>query len=206
MPDTIRMRSGGPRAGPRFGGFVRTTAILAAILGPAPALADDPAHQTLLDIYSAAFSALERHEIAALALTLGVVCFAVVTAIALVRTRTRAGRMQAAARADIVSLRDETDRANALLLAEPQIIIAWPASDDEPEILGDTSIVTPAPIPRRVLAFGTWLDPEQAQAMEHAVEVLRSRGEGFSLAMATLAGRCIEAEGRAIGGRAILRI
>src|SRR5712691_3377258 len=206
MPDTIRMRSGGPRAGTRFGGFVRTTAILAAIMGPAPALADDPAYQTLLDLYSTAFAALERHEIAALALTLGVVCFAVVTAIALVRTRARAGRMEAAARADIIALRDAADRANALLLAEPQIIIAWPASGEEPDIIGDTSIVTPAPVPRRVLAFGTWLDPEHAQAMEQSVEVLRSHGNGFATAMPTLSGRYVEAEGRAIGGRAILRI
>ncbi|HYS48626.1 MAG TPA: ATP-binding protein [Xanthobacteraceae bacterium] len=205
MPDSIRMESGGPRAGPRSSGRADAlAATLAVTLCPTPAFAADL--KSLLDIYAKAFAALERHEIAALALTLGIVCFAVVTAIALVRTRTRASRMQAAARADIVALRDETDRANALLLAEPQIIIAWPASGDEPEILGDTSIVTPAPIPRRVLAFGTWLDPEQAQAMEHAVEVLRSRGEGFALAMATLAGRYIEAQGRAIGGRAILRI
>jgi signal transduction histidine kinase len=207
MPDTIRTRSGGLRAGPLFGGFVSTsTAIFAATLCPAPALAAGPAGQSPFEVVSAAFTALERHEIAALALTLGVVCFAVVTAIALVRTRARAGRLQAAARADIIALRDDADRANALLLAEPQIIIAWPASGDEPDIIGDTSIVTPAPIPRRVLAFGTWLDPERAQAMEQSVAALRSRGNGFAMAMPTLTGRFVEAEGRAIGGRAVLRI
>jgi signal transduction histidine kinase len=201
------MSSGGPCAGPRWRGRVAATvAVLAAAGCPTPALAVDPAHRSLFETVTTAFAALERHEIAALAITLGVVCFAVVTAIALVRTRARASQLEAAARADIIALRDQADRANALLLAEPQIIVAWPASGEEPDIIGDASIVTPAPVPRRVLAFGTWLDPERAQAMEHAVEVLRATGTGFAMTMPTLTGLFVEAEGRAIGGRAILRI
>jgi len=204
MPDTIRTLSGGPGGGPRLRGFA-TAAAMAAAAAPAPALAAEPG-RSLVATFLTAFAALERHEIAALALTLGVVCFAVVTAIALVRTRMRANEREAAARADIIALRDQVDRANALLLAEPQIIIAWPASGEEPDIIGDAAIVTPAPVPRRVLAFGTWLDPERARAMEHAVELLRASGTGFAMTMPTLTGRFVEAEGRAIGGRAILRI
>ncbi|HXW24395.1 MAG TPA: PAS-domain containing protein [Xanthobacteraceae bacterium] len=174
--------------------------------GAAPAHAAEPLRRSLFETFATAFAALERHEIAALALTLGIVCFAVVTAIALVRTRAHANAREAAARADIIALRDQVDRANALLLAEPQIIIAWPASGEEPDIIGDASIVTPAPVPRRVLAFGTWLDPERAQAMEQSVATLRASGTGFAMTMPTAAGRFVEAEGRAIGGRAILRI
>src|SRR5262249_34389249 len=148
----------------------------------------------------AGLTALERHEIAALALTLGVVFFAVLAAIALVRTRARASESEAAARAEIIALRDQADRANALLLAEAQVIIAWPASGEEPEIVGDPAILTPTPIPRRILAFGTWLDPERARAMEQAVDVLRASGTGFAMTMPTVTGRFVEAEGRAIGG------
>ena len=206
MPDTIRTLSGGPGGGPRLRGFANAlAAAMAAAAAPAPALAAEPG-RSLVATFLTAFAALERHEIAALALTLGVVCFAVVTAIALVRTRMRANEREAAARADIIALRDQVDRANALLLAEPQIIIAWPASGEEPDIIGDAAIVTPAPVPRRVLAFGTWLDPERAGAMEHAVETLRASGTSFAMTMPTLTGRFVEAEGRAIGGRAILRI
>ena len=61
-------------------------------------------------------------------------------------------------------------------------------------------------MPQRVLAFGTWLEPDKAQAMERAVDALRARGESFSMPLMTLAGRAIEAEGRAIGGRAVLRL
>jgi signal transduction histidine kinase len=205
MPDGIRMRSGGPRAGPRLGGFAAATiAILATVSGGA-ALAAEPVPRSLF-VVIAALAALERHEIAALALTLGVVLFAVLAAIALVRTRARAGEREAMARAEIIALRDQADRANALLLAEPQVIIAWPASGEEPEIVGDPTILTPTPIPRRVLAFGTWLDPQHARALEQAVAELRASGKSFPMAMPTLTGRFVEVDGRAIGGRAILRI
>jgi signal transduction histidine kinase len=206
MPHRIRMRSGGPRAGPRFGGFALATIAVLASAVTSPAAAADSVPLSRFAPVIAAFAALERHELAALALTLGVVCFAVLTAIALVRTRASAAASETAARAEIIALRDQADRANALLLAEPQVIIAWPASGEEPEIVGDASIVTPTPVPRRVLAFGTWLDPERARTMEQAVDVLRATGTGFAMTMPTVTGRFIEAEGRAIGGRAILRI
>src|SRR4029077_8960344 len=76
---------------------------------------------------------------------------------------------------------------------------------DEPHIDGDPGIVGVA-APHRVLAFGSWLEAGKAFAMEQAVENLRSRGEGFSLTLTTLHGHPIEVQGRAIGGRAVLRL
>ncbi|HML12987.1 MAG TPA: hypothetical protein VK456_06745, partial [Xanthobacteraceae bacterium] len=90
------MRSGGPLAGPRLGGFRAATIAILATLSGGPALAAERAPLSLFATVIAAFAALERHEIAALALTLGVVCFAVVTAIALVRTRAGAAAREAA--------------------------------------------------------------------------------------------------------------
>src|ERR1700747_399878 len=106
MPDTIRRGRGGPRPGPPFGGFAGVpVAILTVPAWSGAALAAEPARRSLFQTVTTAFAALERHEIAALALTIGVVCFAVVTAIALARTRTRAGEREAAARAEIIALR-----------------------------------------------------------------------------------------------------
>lgn len=158
------------------------------------------------DPYVDAFAALDRQEIAALVLTLGVLLFAVVTAILLVRTRASAAAAEARARDQIVGLKAERDRLNAMLLSEPQILVSWAAADNEPEILGDTSLVTNATVLQRVLAFGTWLEPDKAQAMERAVDALRANGEGFAMQLMTLNGRVIEADGRAIGGRAVLRL
>jgi signal transduction histidine kinase len=156
--------------------------------------------------YFEAFTSLERHEVAALALTLGVILFAVATAIALLRTRTRLTQQITACHSEINELREERDRANTLLLAEPQVIVVWPAGGDEPDISGDVSILLRTTLPRRVLAFGTWLEAEQAHAMEDVVDALRTEGKGFSLALTTLQRRHVLAEGRAIGGRAVLRI
>ena len=129
-----------------------------------------------------------------------------VTAILLVRTRQRLGDAEAAARDESIAARAAIDRAYALLMSEPQVLIAWAAASDEPEIIGDPSLVTSADAPHRLLAFGTWLAPAAARDMEHAVDALRARGISFAMTVTTLSDRIIEAEGHVIGGRAILRL
>ena len=42
--------------------------------------------------------------------------------------------------------------------------------------------------------------------MDHAVDALRDRGDGFQLTLTTAHGHTLEAIGRAIGGQAIVRI
>ncbi len=205
MPDTIRGRCG-QQTQPWRVGFDEACIVAAAILLPETASAEPPPALRPVTDYIDAFAALDRHEVAALALTLGVILFAVATAIALLRTRARADQRLADRQAEINELREERDRANALLLAEPQVIVVWPAGADEPDISGDVSLITRTPLPRRVLAFGTWLAPEDAHAMNDAVDALRAEGKGFSLSLTTLQHRHVAVEGRAIGGRAVLRI
>ena len=218
MPDTIRTSGGGHQAHPRRGGFrIAVKDLLSSILlavAVTPAAADDAlqasvepaAGPSVVEAYLNAFALLDRHEIVQLAITLSILCFAVVAAILLVRTRARLADTEAAARDEIIASRAEVDRVYALLRSEPQILVAWPAGDDEPEIIGDVGLVTDADAPYRVLAFGLWLAPDAAQAIETAVTALRDRGEKFSMTLTTLAGRPIEAEGQVVGGRAILRL
>jgi signal transduction histidine kinase len=176
-------------------------------LWPAPALAAPSAQDgSLLDAYLNVLNRLESHELAALALVLGVVIFAVVTAVLLVRTRQRAAAAETEARREIDTLTAEIDRVNALLLAEPQIVVAWAAGSDEPDITGDVTIVTQATMPQRILAFESWLPSDQAEQLTASVERLRASGEGFAMTLTTLGGTWIEAEGRAIGGRAVMRL
>jgi signal transduction histidine kinase len=203
MPDTIRAASGSLKAHPRRGGFLAASATAFFTATPAHAAVFDFA---LLDAYITRFTGLAQHDIAGLALTLGILTSAVVTAVMLVRTRSRAAQAEIAAREEIIELKADVDRAHTLLLSEPQIIVAWAAGDNKPEIFGDTTMVTPVSAPHRVLAFGTWLEPQQARIMERLTDALRAQGEGFATALTTLSGRPIEAEGRAIGGRAVLRL
>ncbi|MEA2935434.1 MAG: hypothetical protein QOD74_2080 [Variibacter sp.] len=160
----------------------------------------------LLSAYLSAFESLNRHEIIGLTLTLGAIVFAVLTGVLLVRARSRASENEAAARSEIAALRGDVDRAIALLCAEPQVLVIWAADGDQPEILGDAAIIAPGPAPHRTLAFASWAPPAEARQLQASCDALRSRGESFSMMITTTAGRHIEAEGRAVGGRAILRL
>jgi signal transduction histidine kinase len=156
------------------------------------------------------FFDFNRQEIAVLATALALLGFSVVSAILLMRTRIRAAKGEARLRSEIGELQAQADRFRALLFAEPQILISWAAGDDRPQISGDTALLMPQEIqqyqPHRILAFGTWLPPEPALQMDHAVDALREHGEGFLLNLTTSNGYAIEAMGRAIGGQAIVRI
>jgi signal transduction histidine kinase len=171
-----------------------------------PARAEAVAALSAIDAMYGALDALGRQEIATLTLTLGLIVFAVLASIALMRRRKTAERSEAALRHQAMEMQAEIDRLKTLLLSEPQVLVAWAAATDETDILGDTGIVVTGDVPERVLAFGTWLEPAAAQRMERAVETLRSDGRGFVMTLTTTAGRPIEAEGRAVAGRAVLRL
>jgi signal transduction histidine kinase len=203
MPDTLRTsRSYAQRWRLRgIGGFLAA----AAAIAPLPATAAEQPVLALQEFVLTAHRSIDQHAVAFLALVLGVILFAVVTAILLVRTRARAARLEAWSRGQIARLRDEVARANAVILSEPQIVVDWPAGSDEPNIEGDPAMLGVFAA-HRVLAFGSWLDAGKARAMDHAVDALRARGEPFSMTLTTLGGQPIEAHGRAIGGRAVLRL
>ncbi len=179
----------------------------AALIAISPASAAEPAFTERL---VQTFANLTRQDLAALATALAVLGFSVVAAILLMRTRIRAAASEARLRADIRDLQAESDRFRALLFAEPQVLISWSAGENRPQISGDISLLIPQDAkpqqPQRILAFGTWLPPEPALQMDHAVDALRDAGEGFLLNLVTSAGRAVEAMGRAIGGQAIVRI
>jgi len=207
MPDTIRIS--GSCALPWRRGFLIAMASSLAVAAAAPAKAEQrpplQLHELVLNAQDRIQDSIDRHEVAVMALVLGLILFAVVTAIMLLRTRARLTRLDAWSRDEIAMLRSGLDRANALLSAEPQVTIDWPAGADEPTIDGEADIVG-VDAPHKVLAFGSWLESGRALAMERAVDGLRSRGEGFAITLTTLHGHPIEAQGRAIGGRAVLRL
>ena len=85
-----------------------------------------------------AVAALNRQDLATIALTAALLVFAVLAILVLLRTRRTAERVDAAAREDAAALHAEIDRLRALLLAEPQVLVEWAAAGDRPEILGGT--------------------------------------------------------------------
>jgi signal transduction histidine kinase len=203
MPETIRTANERLRSRPRRGGFLAAFvfATLCSALST-PARADVAAAYGLLD----AITALGREQVATLTLTLGLLCFAVLAIMVLLRTRRTAATIEIATNDQTMEMRAEIERLKTLLLAEPQVLVAWAAGSDEPEIFGDTGIVVAGAVPEKVLAFGSWLEPAAAQRMQEAVETLRSDGRGFVMTLTSKAGRPLEAEGRAVAGRAVLRL
>ncbi len=173
----------------------------AALLAATPAAAQAP-----LSAVFEALAGLERHDIVSLALTLGILVFAVVVAIAYVRARARAAAVQNRARSEIARLSDDLDRARAILLSEGQVVVTWRDAMADPAIMGDTAALIGSAPPLRLLAFGTWLEPEAARDVEAAVEALRKRGEAFALALRTTRGRHVEATGKPIAGAAVVRL
>ena len=98
------------------------------------------------------------------------------------------------------------DRAKLFLNAERQVFVVWAGDSEPPVIEGDTSFLGAKANVNRILAFGAWLAPDRAGAIEAALDRLRARGEGFDLAMQTTSGQFVEAQGRAVAGRAVLRL
>ncbi len=151
-------------------------------------------------------SIVDQGAFAGLSLVVGLVLFSTITALLHLAARRRWTEREQQLSGDLADARARIDRAEVFLAAEPQIVIAWRSASGEPDIEGDLTLIADALVPRRILGFGSWLPPASAQSLEHAVDRLRARGEGFRLAVLTVAGRHLEIEGRAVAGRAILRI
>jgi len=107
----------------------------------------------------------------------------------------------------VTTLKAEADCLNTLLMAEPQV----PGGVAGRRRRAGHSRATPPSWPARsyrcgFLAFGTWLEPDDARnarARGRGVAVAR---EGFAMSVTTLGGRHVDADGRAIGGSAVLRL
>ena len=176
------------------------------ILPGSPAHADVRAGATAVDVIHRTIASLRGQEITLLTFFLALLALSLFASVAFVRDRKAAERLETGARDEIVALQAETDRLKSLLLSESQILVTWAAASEEPEVLGDIAMVAPGGVPERVLAFGTWLEPVTAHRMEQSVDALRRDGRGFVMTLTTRAGRPMEAEGRAIAGRAVLRL
>ncbi len=217
MPETIRAANERLRSRPKRDRFLAVTVIASLCVASlciaslcvalsTPARADGGAALDIVDGVQRALAALGQQQVATLTLTLGLILFAVLATLVLMRTRRTAALADTTSRDRTRELNAEIDRLKTLLMSEPQVLVAWAAATDETDILGDTGIIMTSDVPERVLAFGTWLEPAAAQRMDHAVETLRSDGRGFVMTLTTTSGRPIEAEGRAVGGRAVLRL
>jgi signal transduction histidine kinase len=168
--------------------------------GPAEAAFSD----TILELVAQA--RFEPQTAIGFALLMGLIIFATTTAILHLRERSRWSGRERALSAELGALRGAHDRAEMLTGSERQLVVGWGGRDSEPAFEGDPTVVGEMANARRALAFGAWLPAPEAAALEGAVEKLRERGEGFHLTVQTSRQRYVEAEGRIVSGRALLRL
>ncbi|MGO9390000.1 ATP-binding protein [Rhodoblastus sp.] len=141
-----------------------------------------------------------------LSLGAGLVVFAAGASLLLLAGRKNWSRREAELLAEAERSRQAAERARAFLAAETQFVVVWGGESGEPDIEGDVTLVIDTPSPRQALGFGAWLPPDEAQALEANVVRLRERGQGFCQDLVGLNGRYLEAEGRAIGSRVVMRV
>ena len=206
MPETIRTENERLRSRPWRGGSLAAFVTANCILPGSAACADGYLGASAVDAVRRTMAVLRGQEVNLLTFILALIGLGLLASVILFRARRSADSIETAAKDEIVALQAEADRLKALVLSEPQILVTWAAALEQPEIIGDTGIVAPGAAPERALAFGTWLEPAAARRLEQAVDTLRVEGRGFVMTLTTRAARPVEAEGRAIGGRAVLRL
>jgi hypothetical protein len=137
-------------------------------------------------------------------LTMGAAALAVLTAYRVMRPRPRPGHGNAQ---EMAELRKNLLTAEAIIKAEPQILVFW---EQGLGVRVMTHTLTGVPgLPQQhaeLLKFGQWLDLASAQELKRGLDALFADGRPFSSLLKTTAGGHVEADGRAAGGRAILRL
>ncbi len=119
-----------------------------------------------------------------------------------------------ATRRDLVRTRDEARAlrrsvliSEAVINAEPQILLHWEQGRGLQFITATLHTVPGLPMAQNeLLHFGAWLEPHSADDLKGGLDTLFSAGVPFNLLLRTREGGHIEADGRAAGTRAIVRL
>ena len=100
------------------------------------------------------------------------------------------------------------NEAEVSLLSEPQVLVIWRSGEAKPERLINNMRGT-AQVPTQsneILAFADWLERDSNTNLVQSLAELRDSGRAFNIGIKTLKGELLEADGRAAGGLATLRI
>jgi signal transduction histidine kinase len=156
---------------------------------------------------AAAEGAIDAYTLLTLGINLGIIAFAVGTAIACLRATERARAAEAAAAKDAERFRASENRLETVLAAEPQTLLSVTRTGEAevlaatlPERLGVPSDVT------RLVQFDTWLDPASVNELDVALQALADRVEPFNLTLRTLRDVYVEVDGRVAGDNVVLKV
>ena len=95
----------------------------------------------------------------------------------------------------------------AIIKAEPQVLIYWEQGQGLSIVAATLTTVAGLPQSNNALMhFGAWLEPAGADSLKVGLDDLFGSGTPFNLLLRTKAGGHIEADGRAAGARAVVRL
>ena len=145
-------------------------------------------------------------EVMQMAVFVGVMGAALLSAIVLIRERAKISADNVALRARVADLNAALQRSDALLNLRDQRIVVWASEKQKPELVGSLPADVGAPEDRAAfLAFGRWLTPRAAAALDRAVAGLREKGAQFDLAVETHTGAPLEVQGRKTPSHTLVR-
>ena len=151
-------------------------------------------------------TSLNMRELLIIGVLAGVVIFSCIASLIAFRAVKSADRFERDAAKEISRLRKQLLMAEAIAKAEPQLLMIWERG--KAHIASNTLHSVPG-IPEtheKIFQFQSWLGNEAVNALGDAMDRLLRDGQSFNHMLKTRAGAYIEADGRAAGGRAILKI
>jgi signal transduction histidine kinase len=155
---------------------------------------------------SAAPGDVTAFEVIQFAVFAGVMGAALISAVVLIRERARISVENASLRTRIADLNAALQRSDALLNLRDQRVVVWSSDQNKPEMVGTLPLESGAPVERGpFLAFGRWLTPRSAAALDHAIASLREKGLAFDLIVETLSGAPVEVQGRKTASHVLAR-
>ena len=195
-PAALRIRGGTQRTIRLAGQLLPAAPIVTGLAWPSLARAQTAAQASIVG----------AADVAQAAILLGVMGAALLSAIWLIRERSRTGAENAALRARVADLNAGLQRSTALINLRDQRIVVWASDKSKPEILGTLPAEVGAPEDRSdFLAFGRWLMPRSAAALEQAVAALRDRSTAFDLVIETHKSAPLEVHGRRTAQHTLVR-
>lgn len=150
---------------------------------------------------------IDAQTLLMLGVNLGIIAFAVGTAIACLRATEHARKAEIAAKHEAELYRLHETMLDRVLAAEPQALLTV-GDVGKPELLAAT-LAPELGVPSeasRILHFAAWLDEASASALVAAMQALQERGEVFTLTLRTQRDRYVEADGRAAGHTLMLKL
>ncbi len=125
----------------------------------------------------------------------------------LLRPRIGTRKLASPEAVDVGELRRTLMATEAIINAEAQVLVFWEQGQRARLINHSLHAVPGVPSePAQLERFGLWLEPTSAEELKSGLDALFSDGRSFNLLVRTRSGAHLEADGRAAGGRAVLRL